>query len=97
MPFGTLKKMVHLSQQRGQPNTRLVPDHNDVGYGIIEDADGRDVYVSHESVDSRHGFYDLRPGQQLEYTLEKAPYLRAAAVRIIPKGPPPGATGGRNG
>ena len=87
MALGILKKMVHLSQQRGQPGTRLVADHNDVGYGIIEDAEGREVYVSHESVDSRNGFYDLRPGQQLEYTVEKAAYLRASWARIVPGSP----------
>lgn len=86
MPFGTIKKLVHLSQQRGQPNTRLVPNHNDVGYGILEDAEGHDVYVSHESVDSPHGFYDLQEGQQLEYALENAPYLRATWVKIVVNG-----------
>jgi len=82
MPTGILKKLVHLSQQRYQPNTRLVPDHNDKGYGLIEDADGHEVYFSHEVVENRHGFDDLRKGQRLEYTLENAPYLRAASVRV---------------
>jgi cold shock CspA family protein len=82
MPAGKLIKLVHLSQQRYMPNTRLVPDHNDKGYGMIEDAEGREVYFSHEMVEGRHGFDHLRRGQQLEYTLENAPYLRAAAVRI---------------
>ncbi len=82
MPTGTLKTLVHLSQQRHLPNTRLVPDHNDKGYGIIEGADGRDVFFSHEVVANQHGFDALRRGQQLEYTLENAPYLRAASVRV---------------
>jgi cold shock CspA family protein len=82
MPTGKLKTLVHLSQQRYLPNTRLVPDHNDKGYGIIEDAQGRDVYFSHEVVEHRFGFDDLRKGQQLEYTLEQAPYLRAASVKV---------------
>ena len=82
MPTGKLIKLVHLSQQRYVPNTRLVPDHNDKGYGIIADAEGREVYFSHEVVDSRYGFDDLRQGQQLEYTLENATYLRAASVRV---------------
>ena len=82
MLSGKLIKLVHLSQQRFMPNTRLVPDRNDKGYGIIEDADGREVYFSHETVENRHGFDDLRKGQQLEYTLESAPYLRAASVRV---------------
>jgi cold shock CspA family protein len=82
MLTGTLKKLVHLSQQRHLPNTRLVPDHNDKGYGIIEDAEGREVYFSHEVVENQHGFDDLQRGRQLEYTLENAPYLRAASVRV---------------
>ena len=82
MPTGTLKKLVHLSQQRCVLSTRLVPDHNDKGYGIIEDADGHEVYFSHEVVENRHGFDDLRKGQRLEYTLEDAPYLRAASVKV---------------
>ncbi len=84
MPIGKLIKLVHLSQQRYLPNTRLVPDHNDKGYGLIEDAEGREVYFSHEIVENRFGFDDLRKGQQLEYTLENAPYLRAASVRVAP-------------
>ena len=83
MPTGTLIKLVHLSCQTYLPNTRLVPGHNDTGYGIIEDEDGREVYFSHEVVESRHGFDDLRQGQRLEYALENAPYLRAASVRMV--------------
>ena len=79
---GKLKKIVHLSQQSFLQNSRLVPDHNDMGYGIIEDAEGRDVYFSYEVVQSCGGFDLLRMGQELEYTLEKPPYLRAASVAI---------------
>jgi len=82
MVTGRIKKLVHLSQQTYQPNTRLVPDHNDKGYGLIESEDG-DVYFPHEVVESRHGFDDLRCGQMVEYTLEKAPYLRAKSVRQV--------------
>ena len=82
MPFGKLIKLVHLSQQRFMPNTRLIPDRNDTGYGIIEDADGQEVYFSHEAVEFRNGFDNLRKGEQLEYTLENAPYLRAASVKV---------------
>jgi len=82
MPTGILKKLVHLSQQRYQPTSRLVPDRNDKGYGLIEDADGHEVYFSHEVVENRHAFDDLRKGQRLEYTLEDAPYLRAASVKV---------------
>ena len=83
MPIGKVKKLVHLSQATYAPNTRLVPGHNDKGYGIIEDAEGREVYFSHEMVAGLHGFDDLRRGQQLEYTLEDAPYLRAASVKTV--------------
>lgn len=82
MPTGKLIRLVHLSQQRCVLNTRLVPDHNDKGYGVIEDSDGREVYFSHEVVENRFGFDDLRQGQQLEYTLEEARYLRAASVKV---------------
>lgn len=82
MPTGVLKRLVHLSQQRHLSNARLVPDHNDKGYGIIEDAEGQEVYFSHEVVENRHGFDDLRNGQRVEYTLDNAPYLRAASVRV---------------
>jgi cold shock CspA family protein len=65
------------------PNARLVPGHNDKGYGIIEDQAGREVYFPHEVVESRYGFDDLRRGQQVEYALETATYLRAASVRPV--------------
>ena len=87
MLSGILKRLVHLSQQRFLPNTRLVPDHNDKGYGIIEDAHGEEVYFSHEVVEHKNGFDNLRRGQQLEYTLENAPYLRAASVKIAKLSP----------
>jgi cold shock CspA family protein len=82
MPTGKLKFLIHLSQQRHLPNTRLVPDHNDKGYGIIEDALGRDVYFSQEVVANRFGFEDRHKGQQLECRPEEAPYLRAASVKV---------------
>jgi hypothetical protein len=40
------------------------------------------VYFSHEVVEYKNGFDNLRRGQQLEYTLENAPYLRAASVKV---------------
>ena len=83
MPIGKIKKLVHLSQATYAPNTRLVPSHNDKGYGIIEDEQGREVYFPHDMVAGLHGFDDLRRGQQLEYTLENAPYLRAATVKVV--------------
>jgi cold shock CspA family protein len=82
MATGKLIQLVHLSQQSHLLNTRLIPDHNDKGYGIIEDDAGREVFFSYEVVESRRGFDDLQRGQQLDYTLENAPYLRAASVRI---------------
>jgi len=81
MPFGTIKRLIHLSQQTFLPNTRLVPDHNDKGYGVIEAENGEDVFFPHEAVDSRCGFEDIRKGQLVEYTLEAAPYLRAKSVK----------------
>lgn len=82
MPTGKLTKLVHLSQQSPSLNSRLIPDNNDIGYGIIQDDAGRDVFFHYEVVHSRCGFDDLRVGQQLEFTLERAPYLRAASVCI---------------
>ena len=84
MSTGKLIKLVHLSQQRSVLSARLVPDHNDKGYGLIADAEGCEVYFSHDVVENRFGFDDLRQGQQLEYTLENGPYLRAASVRVAP-------------
>jgi len=84
MPTGTLTKLVHLSQQSPALNSRLIPDNNDIGYGIIQDESGRDVFFHYEVVHARCGFSDLRVGQQLDFTLENAPYLRAASVRISP-------------
>jgi cold shock CspA family protein len=83
MPTGFITQLVHLSQQKFLPNTRLVPDHNDKGYGIIHDAEGQEVYFSHEVVEYQHGFDRLRRSQQVEYTLENAPYLRAASVATL--------------
>ena len=83
MPIGIIKKLIHLSQATYAPNTRLVPSHNDKGYGIIADEAGREVYFPHDMVAGLHGFDDLRRGQQLEYTLENAPYLRTATVKVV--------------
>ena len=76
-----------MSQQTYQPNTRLVPDHNDKGYGLIEAEDGRDVYFPHEVVEGRRGFDDLRRGQVVEYTLENGPHLRANLVGLASAAP----------
>jgi cold shock CspA family protein len=82
MLTGKLIQLVHLTHSTYSPTTRLIADRNEKGYGVIEGADGKDVYFSHEVVESRFGFDDLRKGQILEYTLESAPYLRASAVRL---------------
>ena len=87
MLTGKLTKLVHLSQQRYQATSRLVSDHNDKGYGFIADREGREVFFSHEVVANQHGFDALRLGQQLEYTLEAAPYLRAASVSVATAAP----------
>ena len=87
MPIGKLTKLVHLSQQRYLPSARLVHDHNDKGYGFIEDADGREVYFAHDVVKNRFGFDDLRMGQLLDYTLENTPYLRASSVWVATTNP----------
>ena len=80
MAIGMIHKLVHLSQQTYQPNSRLIPGHNDKGYGTIDDGGGREVYFSHDAVPGIHGFDDLRRGQTVEYSLEEGPYLRAKSV-----------------
>ena len=61
MPIGMIHKLVHLSQQTYQPNSKLIPGHNDKGYGTIDDGGGREVYFSHDAVPGIHGFDDLAP------------------------------------
>ena len=80
MPIGKINKLVHLSQQTYQPNSKLVPGHNDHGYGTIDDTNGREVYFSHDAVPGSRGFDDLRRGQTVEFKLETGPYLRANFV-----------------
>jgi cold shock CspA family protein len=80
MPTGMIHKLVHLSQQTYQPNSKLIPGQNDKGYGTIDDGAGREVYFSHDAVPGIRGFDDLRRGQAVEYTLEDGPYLRAKLV-----------------
>ena len=80
MAIGKINKLVHLSQQTYQPNSKLVPSHNDKGYGTLDDEGGREVYFSHDAVPGIHGFDDLCRGQSVEYTLEDGPYSRASSV-----------------
>jgi cold shock CspA family protein len=89
MPIGTINKLVHLSQQTYQPNSRLISGHNDKGYGTINDDLGREVYFLHDAVPGIHGFDDLCRGQSVEYTLEDdGPYLRASVVSAALKSQP---------
>jgi cold shock CspA family protein len=87
MATGKIRKLVHLSQQTYLANTRLVPDHNDKGYGLIEAENGRDVYFPHEVVEGRRGFDDLRRGQVVEYTLENGACLSANLVWLARAAP----------
>ena len=83
MLVGRINKLVHLSQQTYQPNSKLIPGHNDKGYGTIDAGGGREVYFLHDAVPGIHGFDDLRRGQKVEYTLDDGPYLRAKSVGEI--------------
>jgi cold shock CspA family protein len=82
MLTGRVKRIVHLSQQPFLPNTRLVPDHNDKGYGVIEAEDGQEVFFPQEAVEGHSGFEGVRNEQIVEYTLEAGPYSRAKQVRL---------------
>jgi cold shock CspA family protein len=84
MSTGNIKQLVHLTQQTRLLNAGLVSGHNEHGYGLIEDEGHREVYFSYEAVEGQAGFDDLRQGQQVEFTLEQAPYLRAESVRQLP-------------
>jgi hypothetical protein len=66
MPIGKIHKLVHLSQQTYQPNSKLVPGHNDKGYGTIDDGVGREVYFRHDAIPGIHGFDELYRGQTVE-------------------------------
>jgi cold shock CspA family protein len=80
MLIGRINKLVHLSQQTYQPNSKLIPSHNDKGYGTLDDDRGREIYFAHDAVPGIRGFDDLRRGQTVEYTLEDSPHLRASFV-----------------
>ena len=80
MPIGKIKKLVHLSQQTYQPNSKLIPGHNDKGYGTIDDEAGREVYFAHDAVPGSRGFDDLYRGQTVEYFLENGEHPRADFV-----------------
>jgi cold shock CspA family protein len=82
MQIGKIIKLVQFSQQAQLPSKRRRTGCIDLGYGILRDDDGSEVYFSRASVAGLHGFDDLRRGQQLEYTLDD-PFLRAISVRSI--------------
>ena len=84
MRIGIINKLVHLSQQTYQPHSKLIPGHNDKGYGTIEDDTCREVYFLHDAVPGIHGFDNLYQGQTVEYSLEEGPYLRAGFVGEAP-------------
>ena len=90
MSPGTIKRLVHLSQQTHLLNAGLVSGHNEHGYGVLADEQGREVYFSHEAVAGRCGFDDLRQGQQVEFTLESGNDLRAIRVGAPAAAPLPG-------
>jgi hypothetical protein len=80
MQIGRINKLVHLSQQTYQPNSKLIPGHNDKDYVTVNDENGREIYFLHDAVPGSRGFDDLYRGQTVEYTLEDGPYLRANFV-----------------
>ncbi len=80
MARGTIKHLIHLSDQTDLPTSHLVPSQNSVGYGYIVGEDGQKVFFDFDAVEGAR-FEDLRAGQSVEFTLEKAAYLRAATVR----------------
>jgi cold shock CspA family protein len=87
MLIGKIIRLVHLSQQTYLPNSRLVQNHNEKGYGAIDAEGGGEVFFPHEVVAGSHGFDDLRHGQTVEYTLEDGPYRRADFVSAASKVP----------
>lgn len=93
MLTGKIVQLVHLSQQSPMRGVRLVPEHNDHGYGVLQDDAGREVFFSHEVVAGPHGFDDLRRGQAVEFTLDD-PFLRAASLQTVAEHaqPTPAAT-----
>jgi len=82
MQIGRIINLVHLSQPAPLPGTRREPGCTGLGYGILRDDDGSQVYFSQGSVVGPHVFDDLRCGQQLEYTFDD-PFLRAASVKMV--------------
>ena len=88
MPIGKINKLVHLSQQTYQPNSKLIPGHNDKGYGTIDDEAGREVYFAHDAVPGSRGFDDLyrasEPGRthvSFDYRNRQTPLNSNGSVR----------------
>lgn len=82
MPTGIIKHVVHLSDSTDLLTAHLVPSHNSVGYGYIVGHDGRTVFFDGEAIEGFR-FEELAAGQQVEYTVESAAYLRATSVRPL--------------
>jgi len=79
MPWGTVKKLVHLtSQSARQENTALIPTRNGVGFGFIE-ADGRQLYFDADAFSGR--FDELQVGQPVEFSADPK-FAQASAVRL---------------
>ena len=82
MVQGTIRKLVHLSAGTDIPSTHLVSTHDGVGYGYIGTPEGDVFFPSSAITNSR--FDQLATSMRVEYVLDKAPYLRASSVSVIP-------------
>src|SRR5882762_7183862 len=81
MLSGTIRTLIHLSSGTDIPTARLISAHNTVGYGYIESSDG-DVFFDYEAITNRR-FDELARNMNVEYVLDKAPYLRASSVSVV--------------
>ncbi len=75
-----ISKVVHLSCQKGA-QCELVPTHNSIGYGYIDDG-GASIYFDSRHLQD-HRWFDLQVGQEVEYTLDKSTPNYAATVVLI--------------
>ena len=75
-----ISKVVHLSCQNGA-QCELVPTHNSIGYGYIDDC-GASIYFDSRHLQD-HRWFDLQVGQEVEYTLDKSTPNYAATVVLI--------------
>jgi hypothetical protein len=63
MLTGKLIKLLETLEQKHLPSTRGVPDQNEDGYGLADNAEGREAR-SRDVVGERYGFDDRYEGQQ---------------------------------